>query len=130
MTAASRYLVFLFAMAFAILLCFPVVQSATTILIQNAAVISEPYASGIQSHDTEGRHSEAVADASYNPSTGIVNALAGCYPSGSRSSSAWAEAYISDAFEIVHSSDYKITFSLDYKGSINITNPIKHCSTY
>jgi hypothetical protein len=123
MTTAHRYLLFLFALAFVILLCFSVVQGATPILIQNAAIISEPYATGIQSHDTEGRHSEAVSDASYDPSTGVVTALAGCYPSGSRSSSAWAEAYIGDAFEIVHSSDYKITFSFDYKGSIKITNP-------
>jgi hypothetical protein len=120
-----RHLLFFFTLVFVIILSFSLVQGATPGLVQNVASMSEPYATGINdSGISEGRPSDAEVDASYDLSEGITNALAGSFPSNNnRVSSAWAEAYLGDTFEIVHSSDYRITFSFDYKGMISITNP-------
>ena len=106
-----------------VILSFSLVHAATPGVVLNALTMNEPYATGSHNFGTDGRRNEVEADASHDASAGIINVMARSLPSSGRTSSAWAEAYLGDAFEIVHSGDYKITFSIDYKGLISITNP-------
>ena len=117
------WFLFFFALGLIVILSFSLVQAATPGVVLNALTMNEPYATGSHNFGTDGRRNEVEADASHDASAGIINVMARSLPSSGRTSSAWAEAYLGDAFEIVHSGDYKITFSIDYKGLISITNP-------
>ena len=124
MKKTVRRLLFFFTLVFVIILSFSLVQAATPSIVLNAVNIKAPYTTGSHNFDTEGRNNEVEADANHDAKTGIVNTIASSSPGRNRRSSAWAEAYVGDAFEIVHSSDYRITFSFDYKGTISITNDL------
>jgi hypothetical protein len=109
-----------------VILSLSLVKGATPSLVQNILSMNAPYATG--THDSgisTGRTSDAEVNANHDLSAGIARAFASSFPSQNRISGAWAQAFLGDAFETVHSSDYRITFSFDYKGLISITNPAR-----
>ena len=111
-------------MLLVVILSFSLVKGATPGLVQNILSMNAPYATG--THDSgisTGATGDAQVSASHDLSAGIARALASSSPSRTnRVSGAWAQAFLGDTFEIVHSSDYRITCSFDYKGLIIITN--------
>jgi hypothetical protein len=96
---------------------FAIAAGESPSVVRNVASMEAPYQTGDAKHDTSDHGKDAQADSSYDLTAGINYASV----SASKTSDAWANSYLQDAFEIVHTSDYKITFSFDYKGLIEIT---------
>jgi len=112
-----------FTLFLIVVICFSIVQAATPSIVLNSVIVTAPYSTGSHDSDTGGK-GDAEADADYDLSTGTAYARAfSSVDRKSISSNAWAEASLSDAFEIIHSSNYRITFNLDYKGLIRGTSP-------
>jgi hypothetical protein len=111
-----------FTLFLILVMCFSIVQAATPSIVLNNVIMTAPYSTGSHDSDTGGK-GDAEADADHDLSTGTAYARAfSVVNSNGRSSNAWAEASLSDAFEIIHSSNYRITFNLDYKGLIRGTS--------
>jgi len=96
---------------------FAIAAGDSPSVVQNVASMKAPYQTGDTDSDESDHGKDTQADSSYNLTAGINYASV----SASKTSNAWANSSLQDAFEIVHTSDYKITFSFDYKGLIQIT---------
>jgi hypothetical protein len=100
-----------------LLMSFSIVVGESPSVVRNVASMKAPYQTGsADSGESDGKK-DTQADSSYDLSAGINYASV----SASKTSNAWANSSLQDAFEIVHTSSYKITFSFDYKGLIQIT---------
>jgi hypothetical protein len=107
-----------------VILSFSLVRGATPGLVQNVLSMNAPYATGTHNSGiSTGRAGDAEVNAAHDLSAGIARAFASSSPPQNRISGAWAQAFLGDAFESIHSSDYRTTFSFDYKGLISIINP-------
>jgi hypothetical protein len=100
-----------------LLMSFSIVVGESPSVVRNVASMKAPYQTGdADSGESDGRK-DTKADSSYNLIAGINYASV----SASKTSNAWANSSLQDAFEIIHTSNYKITFTFDYKGLIQIT---------
>jgi hypothetical protein len=100
-----------------LIMSLSIVQGAPPIIVRNDAIMDAPYETGdADSGESDGRK-DARADSEYDATQGLAYASV----FASKTSNAWAYSYLQDAFEIIHSSNYKLTFSFDYKGLIEIT---------
>ncbi len=91
-----------------------IVQGADPVIVRNQATMTKPYETGDTDYYTSG--GQAKHNEKYSTTEGIVYARA----LASQTSSAWANASLEDDFEIIHSSNYRITFSFNYKGLVQI----------
>jgi len=107
-------LILAFVIFSVIIMPFSIVQGADPITVRNQATMVKPYETG--DTDTYKEGGQAQANADYDSVEGMVYARA-----FASDKSAWANASIEDAFEIIHSSNYRIIFSFDYKGLVDIT---------
>ena len=93
------------------------VEGEPSSIVRNSATMTAPYETGnVDNGESDGRR-DAQADSAYNTAQGLAYASA----FASKASNAWAYSCLQAAFEIIHSSNYRITFSFNYKGLINIT---------
>ncbi len=110
------HLIVAFAILFVIIMPFSIVEGADPVIVRNQATMTNPYETGYRDYDKTGGN-KANSDADYYKAEGRLLALA----YASDVSSAWANASLEDDFEIIHSSNYRITFSFDYKGLVEIS---------
>jgi hypothetical protein len=104
------------AISFIIMMPFSIVLGANPIIVRNQATIIKPYETGYRDYGKTGG-SRADANADYDTIDGRVFVFA----TASDVSNAWANASLEDDFEILHTSNYRITFSFNYKGLVEIT---------
>ena len=110
-----RCLILAFVIFFVIMMPFSIVQGANPVIVRNQATMTKPYETGDTDYYVSG--GQAKHNEKYSTTEGIIYARA----FASQTSNAWANASIEDDFEIIHASNYRITFSFNYKGSIEIT---------
>ena len=108
------HLILAFAILLIIIMPFSIVQGDTPVVVRNQATMTKPYETG--DRDTFRSSNRAQSSADYDLTNGITYA----YAFASRDSNAWANSSLEDAFEIIHSSNYRITFSIDYHGLVEI----------
>ena len=109
------HLILAFAILLIVIMPFSTVQGDAPVIVRNQATMSKPYETG--DDDTYRSSNRAQASANYDTANGMTYARA----FASEDSNAWASSFLEDAFEIIHSSNYRITFTIDYKGLVEIT---------
>ena len=95
-----------------ITISFSIVRGASPSIVRNVVTMTAPYDTGNAYSENNDHGKDAQADSIWTTETGMIYARA----FASKSSNAWAYSYLQNAFQIVHSSNYKITFSFNYKG--------------
>jgi hypothetical protein len=116
MKRSEAYFILVIALSLLIVIHFSVVKGAPPITVQNKASMNSPYATGYANSDFSGRRQNTQYDAEYDTNAGVIYARA----LATSGSSAWAYAYLEDSFEIIHSSNYRITASYTYRGLAEI----------
>jgi hypothetical protein len=107
------YVIVAFAVFLVMIMPLSTVQAADPVIVRNQATMIKPYETG--GTDTYKDGGQAQANADYDKIEGMVYARA-----SASDKSAWANSSLEDAFEIIDSSNYRITFSFNYKGLVQI----------
>jgi hypothetical protein len=110
-------LIIVFTLFILLIMSFSIVKGDSPIIVRNTTTMDTPYETGFADYGENDGKKDAQSDSQYDAQQGLVYASA----FASKTSIAWAYSYLQDAFEIIHSSNYNITFSFDYKGLIEIT---------
>ena len=111
------YLILALIFFLLIIMPFSIVQGDSPVIVQNEATMIKPYETGYaDTYENEANRRDAEARADYIVSEGIAYASA----FASEYSNSWAYSYLQDSFEIIHSSNYDITLSFNYKGLVKI----------
>ena len=97
------------------MISFSIVQGADPITVRNQITMVKPYEEGgTDTYKQPG--GQAQVNANYDVVEGLVSAFA-----STSDRRAWANASLEDDFEIIHTSNYRITFSFNYKGLVEVT---------
>ena len=109
-------LVLALTILFIVIMSFSIVQGDAPTMVQNQATMTNPYETGYRDSGDNNHGHDAEGTSDFDVVNGIIYARA----FASKTSDSWAYSYIQDAFQIIHSSEYRVAFRFNYSGTAKI----------